>query len=371
MQDVVSISPHNRVLIIGGTGFLGRYIVQQCLRRGFNVTVLCREPEQAKQSFPSNVRLIKGDIYQLSEKDYIKLLRPFDKLVFSAGVDERAETKGEAIEFFRQANVEPCRKLFSAVKFTPITHAVLLNSIFATLNRKHPELKLADKHPYIQSRVEQNRISQELAGDHCILTTLEIPWVFGKPLNAGHTQWTNLIDYARGGLPVMVCRGGATIISAKSVADATSGALLYPTESMALPIGDQNLTYEQLMKYICEYTGRDDSRITIVSDKLLRELLQTGGLFKNLFNIQSGLNTRYLPEILLREMFFDNMPSKQLLKYHTGDALQALKETVEHTPESTYLKKWRNCLNVFEKKSFTRFWSKKKQKKKQEQGVFN
>jgi uncharacterized protein YbjT (DUF2867 family) len=50
----------NRILVIGGTGTVGRQVVFQLLDRGASVRVLARNPEKAQ--FPSHVEIVSGDL---------------------------------------------------------------------------------------------------------------------------------------------------------------------------------------------------------------------------------------------------------------------------------------------------------------------
>lgn len=340
-----------KVLVIGGTGFIGFHIVQALLNQAVQVTIFSRDPEKAKIIFSehpsaSQLHYLKGDIDLCSEVELVGVLQVFDKLVFSAGVDERVEPEGDAYEFFKKANVDSCEKLFRAAQLSKVTHAVLLSSIFLNLARMQPELKLAEKHPYIRSRIEQNDVSQALAKDHFVLTTIEVPWVFGVSPHR-ESQWKSLITYARIGTPLLSCRGGVNVVAVQSIGEAVAGALLYPHESSLQTIGDLNMTHEEMMLLLCEYSNRRQEKITLVSDNLMVELMRAGGFFKDLLGMQSGLDIHYLPELLTQEIYVDNAGSKLLLGYSTGKAREAIQETVRSIPENTLMKGWRKLRNTF------------------------
>ena len=51
------------ILVIGATGRVGRYIVEQLVRRGADVRVLTRDP--AKAELPAGVGVVQGDLLDL------------------------------------------------------------------------------------------------------------------------------------------------------------------------------------------------------------------------------------------------------------------------------------------------------------------
>lgn len=334
------------VLVIGGSGFIGYHIVHALLREGFRVSVLTRNPDPHRSLFPATVGWVRGDIDSLSVDAWVELLKPFQQLVFAAGADERAEPKGDARTFFQKANVESCEKIFRAAQQTSITHAALLSSVFLQVHYQHPELKLDEHHPYIRSRVEQHRIAELLATDHFILTTLQIPWVFGT---APHlpSQWNRLINYVRSATPLMACRGGINVVAVQSVAEAVVGALRYPTHSSRQSIGDLNMSYQQLVETLCLHTQRQSPQVRLMNERFFHELMQAGGLFRKLFNIPAGLDISFLPDLLMRDIHVDNRESQTLLRYPTGIANSAIQETVLAAPENRYVKGWRQMLNLF------------------------
>lgn len=331
---------------MGGTGFIGYHIVQELLRRNIAVSVLTRQPDKYRSLFPDGVQFVQGDLDTLSVEQLTQIFQGFDKLVFAAGVDERTDPQGDAWVFFKQANVDSADKVFRAAQHSRISHAVLLSSIFLGVHHRHPELKLAERHPYIRSRVEQHRVSEALAQDHFILTTLEIPWVFGTAPHVT-SQWNGLISFVRSATPLMVCRGGTNVVAVQSVAEAAAAALTVPILSSRQAIGDLNLGYEQLIQILCRFADRQAQQIRIVNEDFFRQLMSTGGLFRKLFNMPAGLDITYLPELLMRDLSVDNRDSQTLLGYRTGIAEQAMRETVAATPENRYARGWRKVLNLW------------------------
>lgn len=336
-----------RVLVIGGTGFIGYHIVRALQAQGDHVAVLCRDTAAASELFGDGIEALAGDVGQLQAADYVRLLRGVDGVVFAAGADERSEVRGDADTFFHEANVRPCAALFAAAAEAGVRRAVLLNSIFAWLDREEPALALAKRHPYIRSRVEQDRVAHAaVASSDTVLVTLHVPWVFGAAPHR-ESQWSALVNYVRAGTPLMCIRGGASMLSVQSLAQAVCGALRYPQHSVSLPVGDENLSYVQLMQRLCPIVGRKDCRVRPVSDGFFRDITSLGHFVGVLFGKQAGIELNGMAELLFREIFIDSAAVKAQLHYEGGDLDAALREMVAIIPENALLGSWRKSLNWF------------------------
>ena len=75
-------APFTRVLVVGGTGRVGRIVVRKLLLRGYPVRVMCRDlTEDAAQNLPSSAEIVKGDVGNLA--DCIKAAKGVDKVRFA------------------------------------------------------------------------------------------------------------------------------------------------------------------------------------------------------------------------------------------------------------------------------------------------
>ena len=329
-----------RVFVIGGTGFIGFHAVRELLARGHLVTVLSRHADTAAILFAGQVSAVAGDLNALDADDWALMLAGFDAVVFAAGVDERATPKGKPEAFFYQANVIPTRAVLRGAEAAGVKRAVVITSIFAWLHREKPELKLTEVHPYIRSRIQQEECALA-ACQKTVLSILQLPYVFG-PARSGQTPlWGPLIAYVRTPVMMMVTAGGANAISVQSVADAIAGAVERPTHTAIYPIGDENLSWRELLQRLCQRVGRPDQRVTEISSPVFRDLTRAGAFFKKLFGIQSGLDTGQLVKLLTQQIWFDPAPSQKALDYKGGNLDDALQATIDSCPETAASRSWR------------------------------
>ena len=94
-----------KVLVIGGTGFLGYYTCLKLLARGHAVSALARPPLPTEDLLPAEVRLTLADLDSLPDEELLELLRGQDGLIFAAGVDDRVDPASPAYPFFYKGNV--------------------------------------------------------------------------------------------------------------------------------------------------------------------------------------------------------------------------------------------------------------------------
>src|SRR6185369_11065365 len=76
-----------KVLVIGGTGYIGTHTVEELVRRGHDVTVFARGQTIAR--LPADVQFIKGDRHRSEEIAALRTRR------FDAVVDINAYTRAE------------------------------------------------------------------------------------------------------------------------------------------------------------------------------------------------------------------------------------------------------------------------------------
>jgi hypothetical protein len=94
------------VFVVGGTGFLGYYIVQEFLNNGWEATALGLPPIPPANVFPAAAKIILCDLEPVSDKELLGLLSDHQALVYAAGMDDRYTPKKPAYPKFYHANVE-------------------------------------------------------------------------------------------------------------------------------------------------------------------------------------------------------------------------------------------------------------------------
>jgi dihydroflavonol-4-reductase len=320
-----------RVLIIGGTGFIGYHAVLECVRRGHQVTATARN-KPAQGLLPDAVSFQLGDVNQMTEDDLKRLLAGHDAVVYAAGVDTATPHPKPAYDYFYRENVQPCVRLFTAAREVGVTRGVILGSYFSTLDRLRPELRLSTLHPYIRSRNVQAEEAIRVAMSALQLMILELPWIFGAMPAGRASQWAGLVNYVRSPYPLFFTSGGTAAVSVKHVAEAVVGAIERGQGGERYPIGEENLTWIDLLGRLSHFVGRP-KRVIAVPTPIIRGALGAHQILLQLRGLESGLTPLPYATIQTSNMFLDPAPARAALGFGQGDLDRALQATIQASPQ--------------------------------------
>lgn len=315
-----------KVLMVGGTGFLGYYATGELLKREYEVTILALPPLPAEGLFPAAVHIQLVDLNRLSDEEVGDLLKGQDAVVYAAGADDRLTPKAPAYPFFYKYNVEATKRLLAIARQAGVKKAVILGSYFAYFARQWPELELTRHHPYIRSRVEQEAVAIETGGSDMEVMILELPYIFGSM--PGRTPiWKPLIDYIRSTPVLFYTRGGTNCVTVEQVGAAIAGAVERGKGGQRYQIGSENLTWVELLTRLSRFTGKEKKIVTLPNGLVTigTALLKFAHWLQGR---QSGLDPIQLVKLQTANTFFDPTESQRDLGYGSGDLDLALQKTV-------------------------------------------
>ncbi len=320
-----------KVLIIGGTGFLGYHAALECVRRGHHVTAIARSTPQ-HTLFPDTVSLQLADVNQITDSELKRLLAGHDAVVYAAGMDTSTPHPKPAYAFFYRENVLACTRLFTIAREVGVTRGVILGSYFNTIDRLRPELRLTEQHSYIRSRHIQAEEALKAAMPDLQLMILELPYIFGS-MPGRTSQWAALVNYVRSPYPLFFPSGGTNAISAVHVAEAIAGAIEYGVGGTRYPIGDENLTWVELLGRLSRLTGHP-KRVITVPTPLVRYTLGLYQVILQVRSLESGLAPFAYADVQTSNAFFDPAPARAALKFGQGGLESALLATIQASPKA-------------------------------------
>jgi len=198
-----------RVLVTGGTGLVGRYIVEELLAAGYEVTVAGRRaPANHLFSSPVGFRRLSLDAEDHPEA----LLEGITSLVHAAfdHVPGRYRGgEGDDPEAFRRRNLDGSVRLIAAARRSGLRRAVLLSSraVYDGIPAGIPLTEAADLAPsslYGEIKLGCERAFSALNGPDFTTASLRLTGVYGdlKP-----NKWDGLIADYLAGRPVPLRAG--------------------------------------------------------------------------------------------------------------------------------------------------------------------
>ncbi|MHA1819812.1 MAG: NAD(P)H-binding protein [Promethearchaeota archaeon] len=318
-----------KVFIVGGTGFLGYYACLEFLKRGHQVSTISLPDIELGSWFPKEVEVKYGNVFTMPHDELIDLFKGFDAMVYAVGPDDRVTPKAPAYEFFHERLVVSCTKVVKAAVEAGVKRGVILNSYFAYFDRKYPERHLSERHPYIKCRVEQAESVIKAGDDKMVVSVLELPYIFGT-MPERIPLWKDvLLERIRKMKRVMFPKGGSNMITVQHVAEAIVGAAENGKESRRYPVGDENMSWKEMLSIMLEAMGLKKKIITIPTflatlygKKIKREDKKQGK--------EAGLDPEYLfKDIQSQYLYFDPTPTIEVLKYNRGGVREAIIETVK------------------------------------------
>ncbi len=315
------------VFIVGGTGFLGYYTTLELLKRGHKVSTVSLPPMPAQNLLPEEVGIQLADLNKMSDAELKQMLTGVDAVIYAAGVDDRVIPKKPAYPFFYQGNVVSTERFLRIARQAGVKRAVVFSSYFLYFNRIWPEMKLAEKHPYIRSRKEQAEAAIKAGVDTMDVMILELPYIFGKM--PGRTPlWKPLINYIDSNMKsVFYVNGGTTMVSVLDIAQAAAGALEQGEAGTHYPIAGENLTWEAFIKRLSTMMGNPKKVVTLPN-----WMAKTGAFFVKLLHDfqgkEGGLDLVPFIDLQTRNTFIDPEPSRIALGYSGNSLDDAFQDTI-------------------------------------------
>ena len=328
-----------KVLVIGGTGFLGYYATKELLRRGHRVSILALPPMPAPGLFPDEVEIRLANLDDLSDDEVRALLRGQDGVVMAAGADDRIIPSAPAYPFFYHHNVEVSVRLFRLAREVGVRRGALLSSYFAHFDRIWPHLKISEHHPYVRSRREQEEESLAAAMPDLQLSVLELPYIFGS-MPGRAPLWTPIVNLVRNSPVLLFPRGGTNMIAVQHVGKAIAGAIERGEGGERYMVGDENLAWKDWLRRLSRFACGRTKLVITVPDFLVRWQMQQVEKKHHANGKEGGLHAVEFVKLQTAKTYFDPEPSRVALGYGRGGLDEAICETVAASPAGSTTTFW-------------------------------
>ena len=139
---------------------------------------------------------------------------------------------------------------------------------------------------------------------------------------------------------------GAHVFQRRKVGEAALGALTLPKRSSAVPVGDQWMSWDELLSQLAVCCEREPLKVQRIPDNLLVQFNEVGGFWQKLFRLKSGLDYGKIHQFLLDDQPINLKASQRKLGYRPDRFTRSLRESVADAPESRAIKAVRQLLSV-------------------------
>jgi nucleoside-diphosphate-sugar epimerase len=302
-----------KVFLIGGSGLLGSAAAEELIRRGHEVSAIALPPVPEGAGIPPQMKLEFKNYLTLSDDEIRRCFEGCEGFVFASGVDERIDGPSPIYDFFNKYNVTPLERLLPIAKECVVKHTVICGSYFSHFDKIWPHLQLSRWHPYIRSRIYQEKVAMDAAGDNFDVAVLELPYIFGAQ-QGREPVWTLIVKVVRGMKGVtMYPKGGTTMVTRKQVAQAIAGALERTKGGQCWPIGYYNLSWKEMLAVAHRAMGMPNRKIITIPKWMLdlgikgmeKKLREPGAEYPAQLPAEGGIYMPKFSDIQCAETFID------------------------------------------------------------------
>jgi len=319
-----------KIFMIGGTGLIGAETARELIKRGHEVLSISLSDIPVGADIPKEMKLMTGNYMEMGDEELSKLMKGCEGFVFAAGIDERVEGKAPIYDLFKKYNIDALDRLLVLAKANGIKHTAICGSYFSHFAKKWPELKSIEYHPYIRSRIDQEKMALSHADKNFDVAILELPYIFGAQ-EGRKPVWVFLVEMIMGMKKnTFYTKGGTTMVTVKQVAEGLAGAIEKNEGGNAYPFGYYNMEWKDFFTLVHKHMGLPETRkvITIptflftMSAKKIKKQKEKEGF-------EGGLDLAKFSLLQTRNLFIDKDEGASFLGVQPDDIDKAIGESIK------------------------------------------
>ncbi len=332
MNGTTGLEPKDRILLTGGTGYLGKHLVLEFVREGYEVLLLTRGGSNRCGLPLDNVSYHTGDLLDI--RSYEHLLEEVGAVVHTAGLVSAWESDASRFDL---VNVDALDELLSACRRVSVARVVHTSSFFAlgpgpdaTPRRereRNPGLGFND---YDRTKIAAARIVEEHRQRGLDVVSVLPTVIYGPgPRTQGNHVAKILEDLLAGKLPGIVGDGSQVwnYVHVKDVARGHRLALERGDAGGDYLLGGENLSLGGFLELASEIAGLDPPTRRVPFAVLMavaRLQLLRARLFGTVPELTPGIVRSYQ-----YDWAFDDGRAHRELGYRGRSLREGLQETIE------------------------------------------
>lgn len=261
-------SPRRRILVTGGTGFIGARLVDELCRLSVNVSVLTRRPKAVIERWPHS-GIVTFDCDLASDASIENACQEVDTVFHLAGYAHAEDSETAGVSIHWRTTVEGTRTLLRGMEAARVKRIVFLSSVKAMgeggetcFDESSPCLPVT---PYGRAKHEAEQLILDDAarrGTHA--TVLRLPMVYGPGAKGNLPRMVQAIARGRFPPPPKI-KNRRSMVHVDDVVQAILLASANPVvDGITYIVTDGQLySTRQIYEWICASLGRSVARWSV------------------------------------------------------------------------------------------------------------
>ena len=318
-----------KVLVTGGTGFLGEHLCRELAQRGLAVTALARTRSDVLDEL--GVTLVRGDVLTGPALD--AALAGVDAVFHLAGVVSRDPEDGQRM---MRLHVDGTRRVLEAMARAGVRRIVLASTSGTVAVSKHETIldersgyatELVAGWPYYASKIYQERLAFELGPSLGLEVIAVNPSLLLGPGDRRLSSTGDVRRFLRRDIPV-VPDGGINFVDARDAAAATATALERGRPGERYLLGGPNWTMKDFFGRLSRVAKVAPPRLRLPAKlnrwgaSLIEEVYRRRGKEPPVDRISVEMSEHY--------WWFDSTKAETELGFEARDPLLTLHDTVTY-----------------------------------------
>lgn len=324
-----TLSPGDRVLVTGGSGFIGSAVLRALDGRGLELLALAR-PSSPRRNFEGvDCRIVDGDV---TDEGSMRAALDGVRVLFHVAADYRLWARDP--EDIKRANLAGAQATMNAALAAGVERIVFTSSV-ATLRAGGPYDIIDERHPlaegegvgaYKQSKVMAERLVERLVQDRGLPAVIVQPSTPIGPRDIKPTPTGRiLVEAATGRIPAFVDTG-LNLAHVDDVALGHLQALERGQIGERYILGGQDAALREFLAEIARQTGRKPPTVN-----LPRAPLYPLAWFAEAWAQVTGKEpfvTRDALDMAAHHMFFSSVRAERELGYHARPYPEAVADAL-------------------------------------------
>lgn len=322
-----------KILVTGGTGFLGRNVVERLVADGHEVTVLVR-PTSSRTGFPDAVRFAVGDV---TEPASLRAAAHGHDAVLHGAALVKIAAPGDA---FDRINVQGLENVLRAAEDARVERVLYVSSFMALGPSEdapggvHDESSPADDRDWInhyeRTKTVADRRARRAIRDGAPVSVVYPGVIYGPgELTEGNIVVRHVIDLVHGRLPALLGKAHRrwNYVFVDDVAAGVVTALVDAPTGRRYVLGGDNVTQEEFYRLVGELTG---ARVPTL--RMPDPVGKVAGAVEKAWAALQGRTPKLTPDLVdvyRHDWALDSTRAREELGYRPRPLAAGLRETVD------------------------------------------